>query len=295
MMRILITGRNGLLAHALGKTPFSHGEKMLVGREQFDLTLPETMSECLKQHRPAIVVNTAAYNQVDRCETDRGLSWAVNAEGPQTLAKLCLELGVRLVHFGSDYVFDGEKESPYVEANEPKPLNHYGAGKLFGERAVLETSGQNLVLRTSWLFGPHPNQRKSYVDSVIGQARSGHTLKATTDQVSAPTYAPDLARWTLDLIRGGASGLFHAVNDFPVSRYEWTKVILEDGQKAGLWSDVSVEAVASAYFNPRMRRPAYSAMDNRKMTSFLGQPAGAWRTGLNEMLANYRRETTGCD
>ena len=105
--------------------------------------------------------------------------------------------GIRLVHYGTDYVFDGEKKSPYLETDAPNPLNHYAAGKLAGEQAVLRASPNHLVLRTSWVFGGHPTQTKTFVHTVLRAAREGRELKATTDQASVPTFAPDLAQWTL--------------------------------------------------------------------------------------------------
>src|ERR1035438_1423846 len=138
------------------------------------------------------------------------------------LAELCAEKNIRLVHYGTDYVFDGAKKSPYVETVPPNPLNHYAAGKLFGEKAVLRASPKHLVLRTSWIFGWHPTQTKTFVHTVLHAVWEGRELKATTNQVSVPTFAPDLALWTIELVRLGVNGLVHAVNDEGVSRYDWT-------------------------------------------------------------------------
>ncbi len=247
------------------------------------------MARQLAEIRPQIVINTAAYNLVDRCEVERDFSWAVNATGPQKLAELCAQVQCSLVHYGTDYVFDGEKKSPYLETDPTNPLNHYAIGKLAGEQAVLHAAPQHLVLRTSWIFGPHPTQTKSYVHSVLRAALAGKDLKATTDQFSVPTYAPDLARWTWAFIHRGASGLFHAVNDEGVSRFEWTRVILDEAKAAGLLAKEStLDPVTSAYFNSTMRRPAYTVMDNRKAAQLLGSSLGSWRDGLRQMLRETR-------
>jgi dTDP-4-dehydrorhamnose reductase len=281
-MKVLVTGARGLLAHALKEAaPKGVGLAMLAHSE-FDLTKPEQMREQLRARRPDVVINTAAYNLVDRCEVERELSWAVNATGPQTLAELCAELGCKLVHYGTDYVFDGSKGEPYVEEDAPNPVNYYAAGKLAGERAVLAASPDNIVLRVSWLFGWHPTQTKTYVHTVLNQARKGQNLKATTDQSSVPTYVPDLAQWTLALIDRDATGLWHAVNDEGVNRFAWTKAILEMAGSA--LPTVPVEAVTTAYFNPTMRRPTYTVLSNAKLARFLGKPMGSWRPGLREML-----------
>jgi dTDP-4-dehydrorhamnose reductase len=278
--RILVTGGDGLLAYALRGLASADCEMTFLSRGDFDLTAAEQMRAQLEALRPEIVINTAAYNLVERCEQERDLSWAINATGPETLAKLCAEKNIRLVHYGTDYVFDGEKGSPYVETDAPNTLNHYGAGKLGGERAVLAASPKHVVMRTSWVFGPHPTQTKSYVHSVLRAARAGNNLKATTDQASAPTFSEDLARWTLGLVRKGAGGLFHAVNDEGVSRFDWTRAILEEAKGLGLVpATVAVEPVTSDFFKSPMRRPKNSILDNGKLTALLGHPLGSWRVG----------------
>jgi dTDP-4-dehydrorhamnose reductase len=290
-MKVLITGGKGLLAHWLRKLAPSHLQLVLWDLEEVDLTQHDATEKMLDDLKPDLVINTAAYNLVDRSEIERDLSWAVNATTPENLARICARLGCPLVHYSSDYVFDGAKHSPYVETDPPNPLNHYGAGKRYGEAAVLDKSDKNLVLRTSWLFGLHPTQTKSYVHSVLRQAGGGAPVKATTDQVAAPTYAPDLAQWTLDLLQGGASGLFHAVNDEPLSRYDWTLAILDAAQNAGaITNKVPVEPVLTAAFGSTMKRPMYSVLDNHKAAARLGHPLGSWRHGLDNML----RSTTQC-
>ncbi len=227
---------------------------------------------------------------MERCEQERELSWAVNATGPETLATLCAEKDVRLVHYGTDYVFDGEKGAAYVEGDTPNPLNHYGAGKLAGERAVLAASPRYAVLRTSWVFGWHPTQTKSYVHSVLRAARAGNNLKATTDQASVPTFSDDLAAWTVELVREKGDGLFHAVNDEGVSRFDWTRAILKEATRLQLVSDkILVEPVTSDFFKSTMLRPKTSILANGKLAMLLRRPMGSWREGVRKMLAQEAR------
>ena len=285
-MRILVTGGQGLLAHALRSLASPTHMLEVLGRGEFDLLQPDSMRTALDRLQPEVVINTAAYNAVDQCEVERDLSWSVNATAPGVLARLCAERAICLVHYGSDYVFDGGKDTPYVETDAHAPLNHYGVGKLAGEVAVLAGSSSNLVLRTSWVFGGHPTQTKSYPHTVLRMAKAGLVLRATTDQISAPTFAQDLAAWTLALIEQGAQGLFHAVNDEPLSRYAWTCAILERIKALGLVRElVSVEGVPTSYFNPKIRRPGYSALSNQRLSAALGRPLGSWRTGLERFLA----------
>ena len=289
MRRVLITGKKGLLAHHLKASAPRDFELVLLNHTEFDLLNPELMARQLKACTPEIVVNTAAYNLVDRCEIERDISWSVNSTGPETLAKLCAANNIQMVHYGTDYVFDGAKEVPYSESDVPNPLNHYAAGKLAGEQAVLKAAPLNLVLRTSWIFGWHPTQTKTFVHTIIKAAHEGRALKAATDQVAVPTFASDLAQWTLDLLRNGVGGLYHAVNDGGVSRFNWTKIILEEAAGANLIPAVPpVEPVLTSFFNSTMRRPGYTAMSNDKLSRQLGHPLGSWRDGLRKTLAQMK-------
>ena len=285
-MKILVTGGDGLLAHQFKKIAPDHFEFVFPGHAEFDLTNPGLMEQRLAELQPQIVINTAAYNLVDRCEIERELSWSVNAAAPETLAKLCAGKNIRLVHYGTDYVFDGAKKSPYLETDAPNPLNHYAAGKLAGEQAVLRASPENLMLRTSWVFDWHPTQAKTFIHTVLKAAREGRALKATTDQISVPTFASDLAHWTLELLRQNARGLFHAVNDEGVSRFDWTNIILDEAVHTKLITAAPpVEPVLSSFFNSTMRRPNDTVMSNEKLSKRLDQPIGSWRAGLRKMLA----------
>ena len=289
MKKILVTGSDGLLAHQLKQIAPGDFEFHFLGRAEFDLLNSDLMAQRLSELQPQVVINTAAYNLVDRCETERELSWAVNATAPQQLAKLCAGKKIRLVHYGTDYVFDGAKKSPYLESDTPNPLNHYAAGKFAGEQAVLRASPENLVLRTSWVFDWHPVQTKTFIHTVLKAVREGRTLKSTTDQVSVPTFASDLAQWTLALLRQNAGGLFHAVNDEGVSRFDWAKVILEESVRIKLISTAPpVEPVLSSFFSSTMRRPDYTVLSNTKLSKLLGRNPGSWRGGLRKMLAQMK-------
>lgn len=289
MKRILVTGGNGLLAYQLRKIAPPDFDLVFLGHAEFDLTNPDLMAGRLAELRPQVVINTAAYNLVDRCEIERDLSWSVNATAPQKLAELCAENNIRLVHYSTDYVFDGAKKSPYTEADPVNPLNHYAAGKLAGEQAVLRTSPIHLVLRTSWVFDWHPTQTKTFIHTILKAARDGKPMKSATDQASVPTFASDLAQWTLDLLRQDATGLFQAVNDEGLSRFDWAKSILAEAFRLKLIpTEPPIEPVLSSYFNSTMRRPDYTVMSNAKLSRQLGRSLGSWRSGLTKMLAQMK-------
>ncbi len=287
--KILVTGGGGLLAHALARLQNRDWDWLFFSHKDFDLLNGNQMAEQLDKHKPLVVINTAAYNLVDRCEVERDFSWAVNAQAPAELARLCALRQIRLVHYGTDYVFDGSKKAPYLETDAPAPLNHYAEGKLAGERAVLKADPAHLVLRTSWIFDWHPTQSKTFVHTILKAAREGRRLQATTDQVSVPTHASDLAGWTLALIQNQAHGLFHAVNDEGVSRFQWTQAILDESASLGLIPSIpSVEPVLSSHFNATMRRPDYTVLSNSALSRQLGRPLGSWRSGLRKMLATMK-------
>jgi dTDP-4-dehydrorhamnose reductase len=289
MKRVLVTGGAGLLAYQLKRLAPQDLELIFLGRAEFELTNPAAMAQRIAELRPQVVINTAAYNLVDRCETERDLSWAVNAVAPQKLGEICAENNIRLVHYSTDYVFDGTKKAPYVETDAANPLNHYAAGKLAGEQAVLRTSPAHLVLRTSWVFDWHPTQAKTFIHTILKAAREGKPMKSATDQASVPTFASDLAEWTLELARAGAVGLFHAVNDEGLSRYDWAKgIVAEAFHQQLIPSEPAVEPVLSSYFNTTMRRPDYTLMSNTKLSRQLGRPLGSWRNGLRKMLAQMK-------
>jgi dTDP-4-dehydrorhamnose reductase len=155
---------------------------------------------------------------------------------------------------------------------------------------VLAASPEHVVMRTSWVFGSHPTQTKSYVHSVLRAARAGNNIRATTDQASAPTFSEDLARWTLELVAKAGKGLFHAVNDEGVSRFEWTRAIIQESARLRLiLPETFVEPVTSDFFKSPMKRPKHSVLANDKLTSLLGHPLGSWRAGLRKMLAQEAR------
>lgn len=289
MQRILVTGGDGLLACQLKKIAPPPFHFFFLNHKDFDLLNPDLMARRLAELQPQTVINTAAYNLVEHCEIERDLSWAVNAAAPQMLAELCAQRDIQLVHYGTDYVFDGAKTLPYVETDPPRPLNHYAVGKLAGEQAVLRASPRHLVLRTSWVFDWHPSQMKTFVHAILRTARENRPMRSATNQASVPTFASDLAQWTLELVHLGAAGLFHAVNDEGLSRWNWARSILAEAFRAKLIPfEPAVEPVLSSYFNPTIIRPACTILDNSKLSRQLGHPLGSWRPGLTKMLAQMR-------
>jgi dTDP-4-dehydrorhamnose reductase len=252
------------------------------GRAELDVTDAAAIDALLKRVRPDVVFNAAAYNKVDGAESEPGRALEVNALGPSLLARACRESGALLVHFSTDYVFDGAAERPYREADCPRPLGAYGASKLAGEHLAASARGEWLVVRTSAVFGRGGNRQKggSFVERILEQARAGRPLRVVADQTFSPTYSPDLAAAAIALVRAGARGLVHVSGTGSCS---WHELAAAGLRLASL--DAPVEAIEANDLNLAAARPRYSVLDNARYRSF-GLPAlRPWREALEAALA----------
>jgi dTDP-4-dehydrorhamnose reductase len=276
--RALITGGEGQLGRAL--VALLDGAQA-PGREALDVADADAVCRSLREHRPELVVNAAAYNDVDGAETDRERAFAVNAHGPAHLARACEEVGARIVHVSSDYVFDGLHSRPYEVDDPPAPLGVYGASKLAGERAVLEARCPRLVVRTSGVFGRGGSRVKggSFVDRILSRARQGQPLKVVSDQVFSPTYAPDLAAALVALVDRDAAGLVHVTN---AGHCSWHELAVETVRLAGI--DATVGEMRSSELDRPARRPAYSVLSNARSEALGLRPLRSWRDALAEFL-----------
>jgi dTDP-4-dehydrorhamnose reductase len=229
---------------------------------------------------PTAVINAAAYNDVTRAEQrpNDEAAYRLNRDAPAALARCCRDLAIPLVHVSTDYVFDGEKGTPYGEDDRTSPLQVYGRSKLEGERAVIDTHPGAIVVRTSTVFGPSRRGSPNFIQSILRNGRRAGRLDVVRLPVSSPTYAPDLARALLDLLDAGATGLVHVANAGACSRYE---LALEAIRLAG--PDVEVRERASS--PDGVRRPAYSVLDTAKLEGLIGRPMPHWRDALEEYLA----------
>ncbi len=251
------------------------------GRAELDVAREEEVQALVGRIRPDVVFNAAAYNQVDRAEAEPGLALEVNALGPLVLARAAREAGAVLVHFSSDYVFDGASTRPYREEDSARPLGAYGVSKLAGEHLVSAARGEHLVLRTSGVFGRGGSGQKggSFVDRILAQARAGRPLRVVTDQVFSPTYAPDLARGVLELVRAGARGLVHLANSGSCS---WHELAVESLAQAGL--KATVEPIAAASLELPAARPAFSVLDVSRARSLGVAPLRSWKEALRDSI-----------
>jgi dTDP-4-dehydrorhamnose reductase len=247
------------------------------GRGDLDVTDAAAVAALVERVRPGVVFNAAAYNRVDGAEEDPAGAFAVNALGPRALARAARETGALLVHFSTDYVFDGGLSRPYREDDRPGPLSVYGASKLAGEMLVAASGAEHLVVRTSGVLGRGGSAQKggSFVDRILARARAGLPLRVVGDQVLAPTVAGDLARAATFLARAGARGLVHVTNAGSCSWYDLAVAALE---LAGL--HVPTEKISTADLGAPARRPAYSVLDCSRSLDLGLAPLRPWREGL---------------
>lgn len=291
---VLITGATGTLGQAIARFCELRGLPYhLLTRAEMDIARRESVDAALDRFQPWAVINTAGFVRVDDAEADPK-QWRENVEGPKTLALACAAKGVRLVSFSSDLVFDGRKTTPYVESDTPAPLNAYGRAKLEAEERVLEAHPQSLVVRTAAFFGPW--DRYNFVTLVIQALRRGEKFQAAQDQVVSPTYVPDLAQATLDLLVDGESGIWHLANRGEVS---WARLAQLAAKAASLDLRL-VQPVRGARF--AAARPAYSALASERgslmppledaLARYLGDctaKAGTWPLREREESAQRRR------
>jgi dTDP-4-dehydrorhamnose reductase len=258
------------------------GEDSGVLHEQVSIADPQAIEGLLAERRPSLVFNCAAYNAVDRAETERDLAFGVNAEGPANVARSCARHGIRLVHFSTNFVFEGALDRPYVESDPPAPLSVYGASKLEGERRVLELLPGALVIRTSALYGDTGSAIKggSFPERILSRALAGVALRVVADQKVNPTYAADLAPVAIQLAESGAGGIFHLVAAGCAGWDAFARAVLEESHVAA-----EVESVSSLDLQSAARRPL-----NGCLASDRGKGLRGWREGLRDW-ASRRTET----
>lgn len=281
-MRALIAGATGQLGRELRKLL---GDRVVWagGSREIDVRDGDAVSRTARGAQPHVIFNAAAYNAVDAAETDSITAFAVNATGALHLARAAAETGALLVHFSTDYVFDGGEDRPYTEDDPPHPINVYGITKLAGEQLVARAGCSHLIVRTSGVFGKGGSRAKggSFVERILAQARAGKPLSVVADQVFCPTYAPDLARAVLGMLDKGARGLFHVTNGGATS---WHGLAAAAVEHEGL--EVPVDQVLSASLPNAARRPGHSVLSKERYENLGLPPMRSWRDALDEFLAS---------
>jgi len=284
---ILVVGAKGMLGCEVvaalyddpWKTKIASYQVHAFDLEEIDITKIASVKNCFDASQPQLVINCAAYTDVDGCETDRAIAFAVNGDGPGNLALACRERNAKLVHISTDFVFDGKKDTPYLPEDPTGPLSVYGESKLAGEIAVRQNLDNHIIIRISWLFGKHG---KNFVATIRRLARERESLEVVNDQVGSPTYAADLAQAILYLVEVDAVGTFHFCNEGTCSWYDFACAIVRQSNLPA-----AVRPVGSDKFPRPARRPAWSVLDTAKYRQTTGLSIRPWQ----DALADYLRDS----
>ena len=278
-MKVALLGCRGMLGSDLAATAPAGHDVVPLGLEELDVTDRDAVLRMLHRERPDWVVNATAYTAVDRAESERELAFAVNGEAVAALGRACAASGAAVVHYGTDYVFDGDGARPWREDDPTAPLNAYGESKLAGERGLLESGARALVLRTQWLYGVHG---RSFPRTMWERARAGSATRVVADQWGSPTSTVDLARATWRLVAAGATGLFHATNAGAATWHDVAARVFAAAGRPELLSPC-----ATADYPTPARRPRYSVLDGARLRA-AGVTMRPWEAALDEFIGALR-------
>jgi dTDP-4-dehydrorhamnose reductase len=273
MRKVLITGASGQLGKEFVKVLSSKDiDFVALEKKDLDVTHFEKVYKTLKEINPSVVINCSAYNQVDLAETEILKAFSTNAIGPYNLAITCREINAKLIHYSTDYVFDGIKKGLYTEEDSPNPLNQYARSKLLGEELVKQVLEDYLILRVSWVYG---EGTQNFLYKLEEWAKKQEVLKVVVDEFSVPTSTKTIVEVTLKAIDVGLTGLYHLTNSGYASRYEWAK---EYFKLKGV--NKLIYPALQADFNLPAKRPKWSVMSNEKISKALGITIREWKEEL---------------
>ena len=275
-MKILITGSNGMLGHDLIEALKDNHELVLTTSRTLDITDKERVFDFISQNKPDIVINSAAYTDVDGCEENQDLAYGINGEGVKNLAFACREADSALLHISTDYIFNGENTRPWVEDDEIGPISVYGKSKLKGEQAILEILDKFFIVRTAWLYGVNG---RNFPKTMLELAENHSQITVVYDEVGTPTYTPDLANAISQLIETEHYGIYHITNSGSCSWCEFAKYIFEVAGK-----DVEVIPVTAAEFARPAPRPHYSVLENRNWIEKGFEPLRSYKEAIKEYI-----------
>lgn len=288
-MKILLLGKDGQIGHQLRGVLPALGELAALGRDDVDLRDQNALMQTLSAHRPDVIVNAAAYTAVDQAETDQDTATQVNVLAVSTLASYAKNAGALLVHYSSDYVFDGEKSLPYTEADAPNPLNVYGATKLAGESAILQSACDALILRCSWVYS---SQGKNFPATILRLAHTRQELDVVADQHGTPTSAALIADVTTMAIQRHrkdalASGIYHLAAASGTTWHAFAQYLVAGATARGAVLALSpdrIRAIASIDYATAARRPHNSRLDAMRLSHALGIQPDSWTVYADRVL-----------
>jgi len=287
-MKVVITGANGQLGYSLQRVAPAGVEVIALDRTQFDLSAPDSLGQCLRDIKPAAVINAAAYTAVDRAESDAELAFVVNAQAPLMIAQYCQTEAIPLIQVSTDFVFDGAVGRPYSPASETSPLGVYGQSKLQGEANVLDACDSAYVVRTGWVYCEHG---ANFVKTMLRLGRERDALSVVADQIGTPTYAGNLAAMIWQLLEQRPENRIYHFSDAGVaSWYDFAVAIFSEAAAIGLLVRApKVTPIKAVDYPTPAARPAYSVLDKSQTWSELGVDAIHWRDALTVMLGAYSK------
>jgi len=288
MAKILLLGANGQVGYELIRPLMELGELILFTRANIDLADADSIKEALRIAKPDLVVNAAADTVVDRAETQFEVSRAINGLAPIALSEVCQEIRARLIHFSTDYVFDGQKRDPYTETDSTNPVNAYGRAKLEGEEAVLASDERNFVFRLSWVYS---YREKNFALTMLRLAREGKPIRVVDDQIGSPSYAPHIAQAVAQVIGefgpNEPGGLFHMTSQGHTSWHGFAQALFNEalGDRAPV-----VEPIPTSAYPTPAKRPAYSVLSSEKLRQRFGVSLPSWEEGVKEWAGQIGRQ-----
>jgi dTDP-4-dehydrorhamnose reductase len=305
---ILLIGTNGQVGRELNKTLPRIGDVTALDRQRLDLTQPEEIRRAIRTFHPSIIVNAAAYTAVDKAESEEPLARAINAEAPGVMAEEARKIGAAVIHYSTDYVFDGSKPAPYSEDDPPNPKNVYGRTKLEGERAIQASGAGHLIFRTAWVYA---TEGRNFLLTILRLATQREEIKIVRDQIGAPTLNSEIARATTSVLaqisgtKGGlrslpdVGGIYHMTAGGETTWYDFTNAILEEAAKtpeATPWFAAATSSlpfivrrvipITTAEYPTPARRPAYSVLSNARLNRTFSLQLPDWREQLHSVFAN---------
>ncbi|MEG4118692.1 dTDP-4-dehydrorhamnose reductase [Microcoleus sp. N9_B4] len=286
-MKILLAGGSGQLAQELQPILLSSGEVIALDRTRLDLSQPESIRQAMAEIQPDLVVNSGAYTAVDKAESEPELAYAVNGIAPGIFAEECEKLGASLIHFSTDYVFDGSRGSAYLETDSTNPLGTYGKSKLAGEEAIRKAGNRHIIIRTAWVYGN--GGKGNFVKTMLRLGKEREEIRVVTDQIGSPTWTGDLGAATsqiIPLLGPETFGTYQYTNSGVCSWYDFAIAIFEEAAQLGLPLKVQrVIPITTAEYPTPAKRPAFSVLSTVKISALLGTYPPHWRQGLRQMLA----------
>ena len=287
MLKIVLFGKNGQLGGEFQRILPILGDVIALDREELDLRDLDAIQKTLNDLKPGLIVNASAYTDVDRAEKEIDLTMDINARAPGVMAETARKLGAALIHYSTDYVFDGRKNAPYTESDPTNPLNMYGKSKLMGEENIRQAGEAYLILRTSWVYSLRGN---SFVNKVLKWSRQNTTLNVVDDQISGPTWARTLAEITSFILAENKNdlygqlrercGVYHVAGGGFTSRYDWAREILANDPRASEQTVQAVEPASSEAFPTPAVRPLFSALDCSLFEERFGLRLPDWKNTL---------------